>query len=176
MNQIRIFGIDPGAEHFGWGLIDVSDHLIYVDSGITEVHRGNHDYQHYRMRVLKSAYNDAEEKLSKYNFDIVVSEIVPPTGGSTPNLVQRQLALTAVSAFQAVAYENGIAIHQLAANTVKKFIAGKGDASKAQVRRGVFHWFPQIQDLRTPWPADESDALAISIAFANLTFTDIIPA
>lgn len=166
-----VLGIDPGAVRGGWCVIKKADtgELTRMGSGILGLERGGNKskekYQEYRLRLIGYWCKEFPPMLDYYKPDLVVSEIVPVVGGG--NFVaatQSQLAGTVATVSLAIAVLKEIPIEQLSANTVKKRIGKVKDASKVQVREGVYKLMPETKGNKE-WTKvfDEVDAHAISL-------------
>lgn len=171
---MRVLGIDPGAEHLGWAVIQKEkDGPKYVGSGVFGVKREEKEkYQPYKLRLIQFWVKHTDYLLDSYVPDLLVSEIIPVVGGG--NFVaatQSQLAATAITTIQAIAGVRGYKIEQVAANTVKKRIGGKKDATKVQVRNGVYRQLPELKVRGTEWTKhfDEPDAIAIALTHLGYT-------
>lgn len=170
---MKLLSLDPGAERMGWAIVDGEfvgeDEPVWIDSGIWQFHRGDQDFQPYKLDLIKYVTGRMYTILS-WHSDLVevVSEIVPAVGGG--NFVaatQSHLAHTAATAAQTYALTRRLTIAQIGATTVKKQIGGSGKATKVKVRNGVYHFFPFLKDSRGElWKKihDESDAVAIALA------------
>lgn len=165
---MRILAFDPGGERMGFGCLEQeSEEIKYLGSGLLGLHQGNKKYQHYRLDLIDMWVKEADTLLRSYEPDVVVSEIVPPVGGSAPNQVQRQLALTAITTVQAIARTRSVKIEQMSATTVKADIGGSNKATKVSVRNGVIKLIPRLADRKRQWTSvfDESDALAVALSY-----------
>ncbi len=152
---IRILGIDPGLRHLGWGLIEVlGSRLSFVACGTVHT-RSNEDFA-LRLRALHEGLTT------------VVAEHAPHEAAIEETFVNRdpQSALKlghARAIGMVVPALAGIAVHEYAANLVKKTVVGTGHADKTQVGAMVRILLPR-SDART---ADAADALAIAICHAQ---------
>lgn len=152
---IRIFGIDPGLRHMGWGVVELSGtRLSYVASGV--ISPPAKDDLSRRLAVL---YETLETLLGEYKPDEAAVEetFVNKDPASTLKLGQaRGMALLAPARL-------GIFVGEYAANQVKKTVVGVGHADKKQVQAMVKILLPRA-DFSS---ADEADALAIAICHAH---------
>lgn len=163
---MRILAIDPGAKRAGWAVLSEGS---YIASGILGLPDGD-NYQKRRLDLIDFWVGTTKYLLAEYEPLLVVSEIVPPTGGSIPSIINRQLGLTVITTVQAIARDWGTGVSQVSATTVKKKIAGKGKASKVMVRDGVLKALPELEPRRPEWTGkdavfDEVDALAIGLTY-----------
>lgn len=149
---IRIFGIDPGLRHMGWGVVELAGtRLSYVASGV--ISPSAKDELPVR---LASLYAALETLLGEHQPDEAAVEetFVNKDPASTLKLGQaRGMALLAPARL-------GIPVGEYAANQVKKTVVGVGHADKKQVQAMVKVLLPRA-DFSS---ADEADALAIAIA------------
>lgn len=152
---IRIFGIDPGLRHMGWGVVELTGtRLSYVASGV--ISPPSKDALAIR---LASLYDALEEQLRMFSPDEAAVEetFVNRDPVATLKLGQaRGMALLAPARF-------GIPVGEYAANQVKKTVVGVGHADKKQVQAMVKVLLPRA-DFSS---ADEADALAIAICHAH---------
>lgn len=156
----------------GWGVIDVEEALppAYVGSGIFGINRGDESWQDYKLKIIKFHADNAIYLLDNYKPDVVVGEIIPAIGGHNfKSATQEQLAQAGVDSFYAIAHVMEIPVCQIAANTVKKAIGGKGDATKVKVRNGVMLLLPVLADRKKQWTKifDEPDGIAVGLAHAG---------
>ncbi|MEQ8656761.1 MAG: crossover junction endodeoxyribonuclease RuvC [Hyphomicrobiales bacterium] len=152
---IRIFGIDPGLRHMGWGVVDLAGtRLSYVASGVISPPAK----ESLAMR-LAALYDGLETLLGEHTPDEAAVEetFVNKDPASTLKLGQaRGMALLAPA-------RRGIPVGEYAANQVKKTVVGVGHADKKQVQAMVKVLLPRAH-FSSP---DEADALAIAICHAH---------
>ncbi|WP_375573749.1 crossover junction endodeoxyribonuclease RuvC [Ahrensia marina] len=152
---IRIFGIDPGLRHMGWGVVELAGtRLSYVASGV--ISPPAEDALPVRLAAL---YDGLEALLREHTPDEAAVEetFVNKDPASTLKLGQaRGMALLAPARL-------GISVGEYAANQVKKTVVGVGHADKKQVQAMVKVLLPRA-DFSS---ADEADALAIAICHAH---------
>jgi len=169
---MRVLAFDPGADRMGYALLEtgpkevMSGHEAHPPSGIKGVEKlEGETYQDHRIRIIEFWAHTANEFVKIFQPDIIVNEIVPPTGGNIGNLIHRQKAMTAITAVQVVAIQSGIEIKQIAASTVKKHIGGTGKATKVAVRNGVIELIPSTERFKPEWKTvfDHSDAFAVGL-------------
>lgn len=169
---MKVLAIDPGAKRCGWAVCEGREHaneIKYVASGILGQEQ-TLTYQEHRLGLIRYWLSSAHNLLYAYSPDLVVSEIVPPTGGTIGNIVNRQLALTVITTVQTMAFIEMKPVQQLGATTVKKRVAQTGKATKPKVRDGVLRHLPELEPRRPEWTGknavwDEVDALAVAIAY-----------
>ena len=174
----RILAVDPGAERLGWAVIDCPYDEFKPkvhDSGILGIHREpKEEYQPYKMRLIDYWAHKGAWLFYTYRPLVFVSETQPAVGGgSFIAATQSELAKTAVTILQAQAFERGLKVIQVAANSVKAYVAGKKDATKAKVRNGVIEKLgdeaiatllkSETTGQKPVW--DRSDALAAGVTY-----------
>lgn len=162
---MRLLALDPGAKRLGWAILDDGK---YVNSGVWSCLREDGEtYQNYRLRLIEEASLWMSACLILHKPDSLVSEIVPVKGFN--DMGQSILAMTAVTAMQAICIDRGIPMCQIGATTVKKEIGGTQKASKVGVRNGVWEILPELISKKAEWKGvyDESDAIAIGLAFSG---------
>lgn len=174
----NVLSLDSGAERMGWCVLSCDrkgdkSSVRHEGSGYFGVAREPNkssgkktDFQPYRLSLLDFWIETTPDLIRRYGVDEVVSEIIPPAGGG--NFVvatQSHLALCAVTTVQVIAKQRGISVHQIGATSVKKRIGGNSEATKVQVRDGVFKVLPELADRKKEWTKvfDVSDAVAINL-------------
>jgi crossover junction endodeoxyribonuclease RuvC len=167
---MRVLAFDPGANRMGYAVIDEGPKeaasKTEAASGIAGFQQDeNETYQEHRLRIIKYWAEYGQELINQFKPDIIASEIVPPTGGNSANMIHRQKAMAAITAVQVVALQNNIPIKQVAATTVKKAIGGSGKATKIAVRNGVYVLLPSTLRFKEEWKKihDHSDAFAVGL-------------
>lgn len=177
----RVLALDSGAERMGWCVLERNDPKSSVFAkglGYFGIPRepnkssGKTEFQKYKLELLDFWKDKTPELLNSYEPDEVVAEIIPAVGGG--NFVaatQSHLALCAITTVQVVVKQAGIPVAQLGATTVKKAIGGNGEATKVQVRDGVFLQLPELSDRKKEWTKvfDISDACAIGLTHWGYT-------
>jgi len=152
---IRIFGIDPGSNATGWGIIDVSGQsLSYIASGVARPHRSAAHAQ-----KLSTIFQQLKGLLEEFAPQEAAIEETFVNASPRDALVlgqARGIALLAPAL-------EGLVLAEYAANTVKKSVVGRGHASKLQVQAMVKTLLPKCG----PLAADEADALAVAICHAH---------
>lgn len=166
----NILALDPGAERLGYAVLEEQDGEPPLSraSGMVGVKRGSdEEYQTYRLRIIDYFMVKADELIRAFKPVVIVNEIIPPVGGNASNQIQRQLALTALTAFQTVGRQNGIELKQISAQTVKARIGGNRKATKTTVRNNVFVIMPKTLIFKKQWVGvfDESDAYAVGLTY-----------
>ena len=162
-----VLGMDPGAIRCGWACLEKEgEDLSVKDSGTLGLERQPQEkYQAYKLRLIQFWLKEGRLLLN-HKPTRLVTEIVPAVGGG--NFVvatQSQLAAVVVTVVQVLAYQQNIPVVQVSANTVKKRIGGKHNASKAMVRKGVQEIMPETKSKDKEWKktSDESDAFAVAL-------------
>lgn len=151
---MRVFGIDPGLQRTGWGVITLSDnHLTWLGDGVIATEANTPVPQR-----LLAIHDGLTQCLSEYQADMVgVEEVFLAKGiGAAMKLgMARGVALIAVARAE-------VALHEVAARQVKRDLTGSGRAEKAQVASMV----GRLLNV-TPRSSDSADALAIAISTAH---------
>jgi crossover junction endodeoxyribonuclease RuvC len=178
LSKLKIIGIDPGAKRCGFSVIEFEidgDKLInpkFISSGIFGLDRNDEEqetYSAYKMRLIPNAAEVFQNKLDEHQPDLVVFEFLPVSNvGAAAG--QRLLAFAVATTGQVLCELNGVPWTEITANTVKKYMTGSGVASKTQVKRAVLEVFPDLKSNK--YLADETDALAISIAWTKRKNTE----
>jgi crossover junction endodeoxyribonuclease RuvC len=152
---IRILGIDPGTRYFGYGVIErlASGRVRYIECGVLEPERG----ATLAARLAEIAVGLVE----------VIAELAPAVvavegvfhGVNARSALQlghaRGMALATAGA-------HDLLVHEYAPATIKRAVAGNGQASKEQVQAMV----RTLCGLKRKPKLDASDALAVAICHA----------
>ena len=152
---MKIFGIDPGSNKTGLGLIIThKQHLSYQFSGCVKTKGTDNE-------KLKIIFASLLEVCQKYQPDVAVIERIfmrpdRPNPGATIKLAQARGVIISV-----LNYLN-IPIVEYSANQIKKTVVGKGHADKKQVSFMVKHLLKLTKEPQ----ADAADALAGAICHA----------
>lgn len=153
----RILGIDPGLLHTGWAVVDTAGASYkYVASGV----------------ILPPARDAFPQRLAKIfdGVDQLCATFSPDACSIEITFVnknpQTTLALghARAAAMVAVAH-NDIPIFEYEPNKIKKALTSAGHADKEQVYKMVRMLLPAAN----PKNPDESDAIAIALAHANMS-------
>jgi len=152
---LRILGLDPGLRRTGWGVVESHDNrLRHVASGVVTPNT--------RLETparLNLLYDGVARLIEAWAPDeAAVEEIfVNKNPGSTLRLGQARGVVMLAPA------RAGLAVHEYAANAVKKSVVGAGHADKAQVQAMVRMLLPTAD----PQSEDAADALAVAICHAH---------
>ncbi len=152
---IRIIGLDPGLRRTGWGVIDsAANRLRYVASGAVTA-----DPKREMADRLNLLFDGIARLIETWAPDAAAIEeiFVNRNPGSTLRLGQARGVVMLAPA------RAGIAVHEYAANAVKKSVVGVGHADKTQVQAMVGMLLPAAG----PQSADAADALAVAICHAH---------
>lgn len=154
---MRILGIDPGLLHTGWAIIDsVGGARHYVASGVILPKTSG---------ALPSRLNEifcgVDNLCEQFSPDECSIEITFVNKNPKTTLI---LGHARAAAIVAVANRN-ISIYEYEPNKIKKALTSAGHADKDQVYKMVRILLPAA----TPKTPDESDAIAIALAHANMS-------
>lgn len=154
---MRILGIDPGLLHTGWAIIDSDGGARhYVASGVI-LPKATLPLP----ARLTTIFRGVDELCDKFSPDACSIEIT--FVNKNP---QTTLALGHARAAAIVAVANrDIPIFEYEPNVIKKALTSAGHADKEQVYKMVRILLPAAK----PKTADESDAIAIALAHANMS-------
>ncbi len=162
----RILGIDPGTRFFGYGVIErVAGHAAksvrYIECGVIEPKRGGE----LAARLAEISIGLAEV-IDELRPDVVAVEGVFH-GVNARSALQlghsRGVALATAGA-------RDLAVHEYAPATVKRAVAGNGQATKDQVQAMVL----ALCGLKRAPKLDASDALAVAICHAFRAATRLV--
>ena len=153
----RIIGIDPGLLHTGWAVVDsIGAERHYVASGVILPKTGLSLPE--RLTVIFRGVTDLCEK---FNPDVCSIEITFVNKNPKTTLI---LGHARAAAIVAISNKN-IPVFEYEPNKIKKTLTSAGHADKEQVYKMVKILLPAANP-KTP---DESDAIAIALAHANMT-------
>jgi crossover junction endodeoxyribonuclease RuvC len=148
---VRVLGIDPGTRKLGWGIVERrGGKLVAIGAGVVTL--SPRDPIATRLVVACDAIH-------------ALIEDHAPTAVAVESVFYARFAAAAIQLAHVrgvallVAEQRGVAIAEYAPALVKRTVAGRGAADKAQVGRVV----AATLGLRSPLPTDASDALAIAI-------------
>ena len=151
---MRIFGIDPGLQRTGWGVIDVSgNRLSHISHGV----------------IKTDAKADTAERLHKIFEDLTqMLQLWQPTHAAIEETFVNKIPASALKlglargvAMMAPA-KAGLRVAEYPANLVKKSVVGAGHAEKEQVQAMIRVLLPGVEASH-----DAADALAVAICHAH---------
>jgi crossover junction endodeoxyribonuclease RuvC len=153
---MKILGIDPGLQKTGWGIIEAEgNRLHYIACGLIKT---NSDLSlAERLRQIDEGMQ-AVMDMHKPEESAIEETFVNNNAASALKLgCARGVAMV-------VPARAGIAVHEYAANLIKKSVVGNGHATKDQVEMMVRTLIPAVG---RGLGADEADAIAIAICHAH---------
>ena len=152
----RILGIDPGLLHTGWAIIDSQgQNRKYIASGVIMPPARDP-----MPRRLANIFRGVSEWVDTFAPDVCSIEITFVNKNPQTTLA---LGHARAAAIVAVASRD-IPIYEYEPNKIKKALTSAGHADKDQVYKMVRILLPAARP-KTP---DESDAIAIALAHANM--------
>lgn len=152
----RILGIDPGLLHTGWAIIDTQgQNRKYIASGV--ILPPTRDAMPVR---LANIFRGVSELVDKFTPEVCSIEITFVNKNPQTTLA---LGHARAAAIVAVASRD-IPIYEYEPNKIKKALTSAGHADKDQVYKMVRILLPAAR----PKNPDESDAIAIALAHANM--------
>jgi crossover junction endodeoxyribonuclease RuvC len=151
MSAVRVLGVDPGTRRLGWGVVERrGPKLLAVAAGVVKLR----EKEAFETRLAK-VHEALEEIIETYApltlavEDIFYAEF--PAAAIKLGHVRGVVLL--------VGAQRQLEVASYAPALVKRTIAGRGAAEKAQVGRLV----AATLGLRAPPPTDAADALAVAI-------------
>ena len=152
----RILGIDPGLLHTGWAIIDSQgQNRKYIASGVILPPASDPMPQR-----LANIFRGVSKLVDTFAPDVCSIEITFVNKNPQTTLA---LGHARAAAIVAVASRD-IPIYEYEPNKIKKALTSAGHADKDQVYKMVRILLPAARP-KTP---DESDAIAIALAHANM--------
>lgn len=157
-SAIRIFGIDPGLQVTGFGVIESDGRSSrYIHSGNVCAGRAHGDVG--MPQRLGLIFRKLTEAIGLYQPDEIAVEEVFISRNASSTLKLGHARGAAISA----AVQFDIPISEYSARSVKQAVVGNGAANKGQVQ----HMVLRLLALRGELQADEADALAVSLCHAH---------
>lgn len=156
---MRILGIDPALRVTGYGVIEqVKNRVVLVEAGVVSP-RVNRTLE----ERLAELHVGLTEILAETKPDIVVIEELYTTykNPKTAILMGHARGVMCLASAQA-----GVPVHTLGHAHVKRALVGSGAARKEQVNAMVTRL---LRLKKAPKPNDVSDALALALAYLNMT-------
>ena len=152
----RLIGIDPGLASTGWGVLDFADgKIIYIDHGVIKA-----TAETPRALRLSCIMHSIQEILKTYKPAAAAIEIL----FFGKNVTSAIPVAEARGVILAVLAENGIPVHELTPNAIKKGVTGHAGADKKQVQEMV-RLLLNLE--KVPKPDHAADALAAAICAGN---------
>jgi crossover junction endodeoxyribonuclease RuvC len=156
---VRILGIDPALRTTGYGVIESTRARVrLIEAGIVAPRNGATLEE--RLCELHAGIREVIEQTRP---ECVVIEELYASGR---NLKTAVLMAHARGVLCLAAAQAGVSVHTLGHARVKRALVGSGSARKSQVNAMVTHL---LALRRAPKPDDVSDALALALAFLNIT-------
>ncbi|MEO9171151.1 MAG: crossover junction endodeoxyribonuclease RuvC [Candidatus Baltobacteraceae bacterium] len=156
---MRVLGIDPALRVTGYGVVAKNGRgIALVEAGVVSP-RTDRTLE----ERLAELYASIVELIDQTKPDVVVIEELYTTykNPMTAILMGHARGVMCLASAQA-----GLAVKTLGHSHVKRALVGSGGARKDQVNAMVTH----LLNLRTaPKPNDVSDALAIALAYLNMS-------
>lgn len=151
---MRIFGIDPGLQRTGWGVVDmIGNRLVHIAHGVVKT-----DSKAVLSDRLRHIYDELTKMLALWQPTHAAIEETFMNNNPASALklgVARGAAMLAPASF-------GLAVAEYPANLVKKSVVGAGHAEKEQVQAMIKILLPGVEA-----SSDAADALAIAICHAH---------
>ena len=161
---MRILGIDPGLGITGYGLINLSadNSLKVIEAGVI---RSNSKLK--LEKRLKEIYGKVISLIKETKPDVAIIEELY----SHYKHPKTSILMGHARGVMALAVEQeGVKLVNYPSTRIKKAITGRGHASKSQIQRTVVSL---LNLKKLPEPVDVTDALALSLAHANIYLHDI---
>lgn len=148
---MRIFGIDPGSNTTGYGIVEAQgSNVLHLDNG--GIHLPKSKALPHRLAII---YNEISSLIEQFQPDAVAIEniFVAKNVSSTLKLGHAR------GAAMVAAVNAGVPVAEYTPSQVKKAVTGYGSASKDQVQRMV----KVVLNLPELAFEDASDALAVAL-------------
>ncbi len=147
---MRILGLDPGVNRTGYGILDAED-LGVIDFGVISV-----PLRAPLPSKLKAISTGIEDIIQQYRPEVAACETI----FYGKNIKAALIMGHARGAVLLTAEKSGLQVVEYSPLEVKRAVAGRGRASKEQVRfmvESILDLKEQLKDM------DASDALAVAI-------------
>lgn len=152
---IGILGVDPGTIAVGYAVIWA---------------RGPGDFDYLECGVLRSRANDINHRIFEISADLAaIIQEFQPREMAIESAFSGQNAASALrigesrGAYKLAAAQAGLAVFEYAPSRVKRAVAGKGQATKAEIQ----HRVGLLCGLRETPASDAADAVALAICHAQ---------
>jgi len=148
---LRVLGVDPGLRRLGYAVIEAAgDELLLLGAGLVLTPTGASQAERLAEIAdgVESVVRDFEPHdaaMERVAFSHNVSSALP--------------VAEAVGVVRLALWRHGVAVHDLAPNTVKNATTSGGRATKTEMQRTVARLLALAE---TPRPPDVADAIAIA--------------
>ena len=148
---MQVIGIDPGLNYTGWGVVSSDGpNISYLGSGVCKTNSKD------ELSVrLVSILEQLREVLSSFDLQSAAIEKTFVKSDPVAALKLRQARAAAIISVG----ERNLRVGEYSPNYIKKVVAGRGHATKEDIKRMISIQFPRIKLDRS----DESDAIAIAL-------------
>lgn len=144
-------GVDPGYDRLGWAFINEQNGKPkIINSGIITTNK-----EHTTSKRLFEIYKDLEELISKYNPKVLMAEHIFFSKNQKTAFKVAEVR----GVLQLVAEKNHVEYKEINPMTLKKYIAGTGNATKRQVAYMVEKLVVDVTTFKTD---DVADAVALA--------------
>lgn len=151
---MRVFGIDPGLQFTGWGIIDVAgNRLTHIAHGVIKTNAKEETGK--RLTFIFDSLNELLGLWQPTEAAIEETFVNKNPASSLKLGLARGVALMAPS-------RHGIYVGEYPANLVKKSVVGAGHAEKHQIQAMIKILLPGVDAA-----SDAADALAVAICHAH---------
>jgi crossover junction endodeoxyribonuclease RuvC len=150
---VRIFGIDPGSQLTGYGIVDVlGPKTTLVSCGSIRA-SGEH------CQRLRQIFIEIERLIAEFQpHEIVIERVFVHRNADSALKLGQARAAALCATFAA-----DLPIYEYAARHIKKAVVGRGSAEKTQVQQMI----KMLLGMRATPEPDAADALAAALCHAN---------
>jgi crossover junction endodeoxyribonuclease RuvC len=150
---VRIFGIDPGSQLTGYGIVDVlGPKTTLVSCGSIRA-SGEH------CQRLRQIFIEIERLIAEFQpHEIVIERVFVHRNADSALKLGQARAAALCATFAA-----DLPIYEYAARHIKKAVVGRGSAEKTQVQQMI----KLLLGMRATPEPDAADALAAALCHAN---------
>jgi crossover junction endodeoxyribonuclease RuvC len=138
--SIRIIGIDPGSIYTGWGILDSAQFgrkIKLVSIGLIDAKKYTYPNN------LALIFTELKQIIEEYRPEIMVIESVF-LGLNPSSLIKLSQARGTICLLSSL---YGISLKEYAPRYIKKNVAGYGGADKEAVRRMVYNFIKELNDI-----------------------------
>jgi Holliday junction resolvasome RuvABC endonuclease subunit len=157
MDDIRILAVDPGSKNLGWSHM-LNDHIVMC--GTLKLN-GNHPDTYTRLYYFINMQLDGIQ--ASGSIIRMVPQYIILESFFTGNMRGTTVIPELRGVIKLAAYQRNIEVIDVAPQTVKKCVTGKGNADKNMVRRAINEKYGMSTSSE-----DEADSVAIGLTGLNI--------
>lgn len=153
ITNIRILAIDPGSKNLGWAHM-LDEHIVMC--GTLKLN-GNHPDTYTRLYYFMNMQMDGIQ--ASGSIIRMIPQYIILESFFTGNMRGTTVIPELRGVIKLAAYQRNIEVIEIAPQTVKKYVTGKGNADKDMVRRNINERYNMSTSSE-----DEADSIASGLA------------